>query len=178
VVENNLLELLVNLLLFAENDITLALNGLGLELRVLENVGEDVDGGGDVIVEGLGVVDGVFALLFPSIPMLAAAHHPMTARTDVYAFRCPPMFSISSSSCCCVRFWVPCASISSHVQPQPLPRPLPLPCTYLEGKVLKKVRGSVGLVRLCAASSIDPHTDGRSLGPGRVLGSDLRHRVN
>jgi hypothetical protein len=83
VVENNLLELLVDFLLFAENDITLALNGLGLELRVLEDVGEDVDGGGDVVVEGLGVVDGVFALLFPSIPRLAAAHYPMTARTDV-----------------------------------------------------------------------------------------------
>jgi hypothetical protein len=104
VVENHLLELLVNLLLFTENDITLALDGLGLEFRVLEDVGEDVDGGGDVIVESLGVVDGVFALLYPSIPMLVAVHYPTAARTDVYAFRCPPMFSISSSNCCCVRF--------------------------------------------------------------------------
>lgn len=62
VVENDLLELLVNLLLLAENDIALTLNGLGLELRVLENVGENVDSGGDVRVERLGVVDGVFAL--------------------------------------------------------------------------------------------------------------------
>jgi hypothetical protein len=62
VVEDDLLELLVDLLLLAQNDITLALNGLGLELRVLEDVGEDVDGGGDVVVEGLGVVDGVLAL--------------------------------------------------------------------------------------------------------------------
>jgi hypothetical protein len=32
VVEDNLLELLVNLLLLAQNDVALALNGLGLEL--------------------------------------------------------------------------------------------------------------------------------------------------
>jgi hypothetical protein len=62
VVEDNLLELLVHLFLFAEDDITLALNGLGLELGVLEDIGENVDGGGDVVVEGLGVVDGVLAL--------------------------------------------------------------------------------------------------------------------
>ena len=61
-VENDLLELLVHLFLLAENDITLALDGLGLELGVLEDIGQDVDGGGDVVVEGLGVVDGVFAL--------------------------------------------------------------------------------------------------------------------
>jgi hypothetical protein len=62
VVKDNFLELLVDLFLFAEDDITLALDGLGLELGVLEDIGENIDGGGDVIVEGLGVVDGVFAL--------------------------------------------------------------------------------------------------------------------
>ena len=63
VVKDDLLELLVDLLLLAEDDITLALDGLGLELGVLEDIGEDVDGGGDVVVEGLGVVDGVLALV-------------------------------------------------------------------------------------------------------------------
>lgn len=62
VVENNLLELLVDLLLLTEDDITLALNGGALELGVLENVGQNVDGVRDVGVEGLGVVDGVLAL--------------------------------------------------------------------------------------------------------------------
>ena len=51
VVEDNLLELLVNLLLFAQDDIALALNGLSLELGVLQNVGKNVDGVGDVRVE-------------------------------------------------------------------------------------------------------------------------------
>lgn len=45
--------------------------------------------------------------------------------------------------------------------------------TYLEGKVLQEMCGSIGPVRLCAASSIDPYTDGRRLGPRGVLGSDL-----
>lgn len=62
VVENDLLKLLVYLFLLAENDITLALNRGGLELGVLEDIRENVDGGGDVVVESLGVVDGVFAL--------------------------------------------------------------------------------------------------------------------
>jgi hypothetical protein len=62
VVEDNLLELLVNLLLLAQDNITLTLNGSGLELGVLEDIGEDVDGLGDIVVEGLGVVDGVLAL--------------------------------------------------------------------------------------------------------------------
>ena len=62
VVENNLLELLVDLLLLAKDDVALALDGRRLELGILEDVGEDVDSGGDVVVEGLGVVDGVLAL--------------------------------------------------------------------------------------------------------------------
>jgi hypothetical protein len=62
VVEDDFLHLLVHLFLFAEDDVALALDGLGVELRVLQDVGEDVDGSGDVVVERLGVVDGVFAL--------------------------------------------------------------------------------------------------------------------
>jgi hypothetical protein len=62
VVEDDFLELLVNLLLLAKYDVPLALDGRGLELGVLQNVGEDVDRLRHVTVEGLGVVDGVFAL--------------------------------------------------------------------------------------------------------------------
>lgn len=63
VVEDDLLNLLVNLLALADDDIALALNGRLLELGVLQNVGKDVDGVGDVGVEGLGVVDGALTLL-------------------------------------------------------------------------------------------------------------------
>lgn len=63
VVENNLLELLLNLLRLAENDVALALDGGLLELGVLENILENVDALGDVLVEGLGEVDSVLALL-------------------------------------------------------------------------------------------------------------------
>lgn len=62
VVEDNLLELLVNLLLLAQDHITLTLNGTSLELGVLKDIGEDVDGLGDIVVKGLGVVDSVFPL--------------------------------------------------------------------------------------------------------------------
>ena len=62
VVEDNLLELLVNLLLLAQDNVALALDGGGLELGVLEDIRENVDSLGDIVVEGLGVVDGVLAL--------------------------------------------------------------------------------------------------------------------
>jgi len=62
VVENNLLELLLNLLGLAEDHIALTLDGGLLELGVLENVLEDIDALGNVLVQGLGEVDGVLAL--------------------------------------------------------------------------------------------------------------------
>lgn len=62
VIENNFLKLLVNLLLFTEYHISLALNSSGLQLGVLENIGEDVDALRHVLVEGLGEVDGVLTL--------------------------------------------------------------------------------------------------------------------
>lgn len=62
VVEDDLLKLLLNLLGLTENDVALALDGRLLELGVLENVLENVDALGNVLVEGLGEVDGVLAL--------------------------------------------------------------------------------------------------------------------
>ena len=62
VIKDNLLELLLNLLSLAEDDITFPLNGGGIELGVLEDVLQDVDALGHVLVQGLGEVDGVLAL--------------------------------------------------------------------------------------------------------------------
>lgn len=62
VVKDNLLDLLLDLLGLAEDDVALALDGGLLELGVLENIGQDVDTLGNVGVEGLGEVDGVLAL--------------------------------------------------------------------------------------------------------------------
>lgn len=62
VVKHNLLDLLLDLLRLAQDDIAFALNGRLLELGVLQNVLQDVDALGDVLVQGLGEVDGVFAL--------------------------------------------------------------------------------------------------------------------
>ena len=66
VVKDDFLKLLVHLFLFSENDVALAFDGRGLKFGVLENVCEDIDGGGDIRVEGFGVVYGVLALFGPS----------------------------------------------------------------------------------------------------------------
>ena len=60
-VKDDLLVLLVDLLLLTQDDVTLALDGAGLELGVLEDVGDDVDGLRDVLAEALGVVDRLLA---------------------------------------------------------------------------------------------------------------------
>lgn len=61
-IKDHLFQLLVHFFLFPENYIPFSLDGRGFELRVLKNIGEDVNGLGNVGVEGFGVVDGVFAL--------------------------------------------------------------------------------------------------------------------
>jgi hypothetical protein len=71
VIKDNLLHLLVNLLLLTENDITLTLDGIVVQGRVLENVREDLDRLGDVGLEGLGVVD---SLLSRGICVQVSAH--------------------------------------------------------------------------------------------------------
>lgn len=62
VVKDNLLNLLLNLLGLSENDVALALDGGRLELGVLQDIGQDVDGLRNIGVESLGEVDGVLAL--------------------------------------------------------------------------------------------------------------------
>lgn len=78
VVEDNLLELLLNLLRLAKNDVALALDGGLLELGVLENILENVDALGDVLVEGLGEVDSVLALC----PGVSGRRMSRTTRSD------------------------------------------------------------------------------------------------
>jgi hypothetical protein len=58
-VKHDLLILLVDLLLLAQNDIALTLDGATFELGVLEDVGDNVDGLGYVLAEALGIVDGL-----------------------------------------------------------------------------------------------------------------------
>ena len=80
------------------------------------------------------------------------------------------MFSISSSSCCCVRFWVPYIAVVSGLRRAVV---YGARGVYLEGEMLEKVRGAICLVSLCPGAGIDPHADGRGLGIGRVLGGNL-----
>ena len=60
-VKDDLLVLLVDLLLLTDYDVALALDGGALELGVLEDVRDDIDGLRDVLAEALGVVDGLLA---------------------------------------------------------------------------------------------------------------------
>lgn len=62
VVEDYLVELLLDLLGLAQDNIAFPLNGRGLELGVLEDIGKDVDGLRDIGVECPGKVDSVLAL--------------------------------------------------------------------------------------------------------------------
>lgn len=62
VVKHNFFKLLIDLFLLAQDHVTLALDGRLLEFGVLQDVGEDLDGFADVVLERFGVVDGVFAL--------------------------------------------------------------------------------------------------------------------
>jgi len=61
-VEYNLFQLLVNLLRFSQDNITLSLDGLRIELRVLKDIGEDIDSCGYVCIKGLGIVYSVLTL--------------------------------------------------------------------------------------------------------------------
>ena len=60
-VENDLLHLLINLLLLPQNNIPFPLNSPVLELGVLADIRDDVDGLGHVLAEGLCVVHGLLA---------------------------------------------------------------------------------------------------------------------
>ena len=80
------------------------------------------------------------------------------------------MFSISSSSCDWVRFWVPCKMHQHAVLGGAPGRGR---ASDLEGKVLEEVGGAIRLVSLGAGAGVNPHSHGRCLGPGRVLGGDL-----
>ena len=59
-VENNLFQLLVNLLLLPQYNVPLPFNGRRVKLGVLKDITDNVDSLRDVLLEALGVVDGLF----------------------------------------------------------------------------------------------------------------------
>jgi len=60
-IEYDLFKLLVNLLLFSKDNISFPLNSCRLELRILENVGNDVHGNRNILSEALCIVHGLLA---------------------------------------------------------------------------------------------------------------------
>lgn len=67
VVEDDLLNLLLDLLGLAQDDVAFPLDGRCLELGVLQDIGKDVDALRYILVKGLGEVDGVLALCYCQI---------------------------------------------------------------------------------------------------------------
>lgn len=152
VVKNNLLKLLVNLLLLAQDDVALALDGGRLELRVLEDIGKDVDSLGNIGVERLGVVDGVLALYIEKVS------DELAIKAMRLGFPVVPRCRRSGGR--------PCSRSPARVGAgsacwYPKKKPVHVRFLYLfkqcigwefasnlEGKVLKEVSGSVGLVSL------------------------------
>jgi hypothetical protein len=62
VVKDDFVQLLLDLLRLAKDDVALALDGGGLELRVLEDVRKDINSLGYISIERSRKVDGVLAL--------------------------------------------------------------------------------------------------------------------
>jgi len=62
VVEDNLLQLLLNLLRLPKDDAPFPLDCRFLQLGVLEDILENINALGDILVQSLGKVDGVLAL--------------------------------------------------------------------------------------------------------------------
>lgn len=60
VVKHDFFKLLVNLLLFPYNDVSFAFHGRTVELRVLEDVRDDVDSNWNILAEALGIVHSLF----------------------------------------------------------------------------------------------------------------------
>jgi hypothetical protein len=60
VIENYFFQLLVYLLLFPQNNIPLPFDGRRIELRILEDITNDVDNLGDIVLETLGIVNSLF----------------------------------------------------------------------------------------------------------------------
>jgi hypothetical protein len=89
VVENNLLDLLLDLLGLAEDDVALTLDGGRLELGVLENVGDNVDALGNVGVESLSEVDGVLTLdgglaTLPNVVILSGSYRSVRVEVTTH----------------------------------------------------------------------------------------------
>jgi hypothetical protein len=72
--------LLIHLLGFSQDNITLSLNSLRLKLGVLKDIGEDVDGSGYICIEGFGIVYGVLTL--QTVSAFSSVFRT-TQRTDV-----------------------------------------------------------------------------------------------
>jgi hypothetical protein len=60
-IKDDFFELFVDFFLFSEDDFSFSFDGRGLELAVLQDVGDDVNAGGCILFETAGVVNGLLS---------------------------------------------------------------------------------------------------------------------
>jgi hypothetical protein len=60
-IKDDLFQLFIDLLLFSQDHITFSLDCSGLKLRVLQDIADDVNCGGHILAEALGIIDRLFA---------------------------------------------------------------------------------------------------------------------
>lgn len=145
VVKDNLLILLLNLFLLPKNDIALPLDRRLFELGVLENVGENVDGLGHVLVERLGVVDG---LLAGSVGVEVGAEVfdlelELGLRSRLGSLERKMLFCVSHRALSLSRTALSHRDLSPSL------------ATHLE-----EVGSPAGVGRICPGASVDPEADG------------------
>jgi hypothetical protein len=156
-VENHLFQLLVDFLLFSQNHVSFSLNGRGFQLRVLEDVGQDIDRLGNVGIEGLGIVDGILTLgdglASGCIPRPARTNRGVSVEVSSHVFNLELELVLAASSSTLYR-----SAAMSKIT-------LFVSLAYLESQMLQEMSCAVGLVGFASAAGVDPHSHGRGLGP-------------
>lgn len=154
VVKDDLFELTVDFLLFADNDLSFTLDGTFFQFGALDDIRENFHGFGSIVFKRFGVVDGVFTLLVEGLVFFFLAIEE-EAQLQMSPYRC---ISVQMSTHILnIQFeLLLCALVGS-----------------LEGKMLEEVSDTVRPVSLGPATGVYPYSASRCLRIWRVLSCDL-----
>lgn len=153
VVKDKFLLLLVDLGHLSQNHITFSLNGTILELRVEQNVGENLKSSANILLEDLGKVDSLLTRCV-SVPKRSKGLK-VSSYTSLRVSKSPPSSSLPLYKH---------SQMTTHVFNLHFQLLLSSLGCSLEGHVLQKVSSSIVLSSLVTRTSIDPDTYSRSFG--------------
>ena len=158
--------LLVDLLLLAQDDAALGLDSGRVKVGVLQNVGEEVDRLGHVLLENLGVVSG---LLTRGVRVQVGANVlDLNLETGLRAL----LGALGGARAAAAPLdWMPRMPACQCARSAQAARRAARDGTHLEGHVLQKVGGAIVLSVLEQGASINPDADRRRLEVA-VLGRD------